>query len=189
MKHLLYIIGEPGAGKSTLAAEITKAAMGYVVRKPFGVTVWEEPQCGKPVYELGLRRGDFSGTDALSMSVQPKVIRWLELMKPELVFGEGDRLASESFFRAARGLGYELAVVFLEIPAAEAAGRRLMRALQMGRREQDEKWIQGRRTKAHRLAEQFSTYRLDALSDPAVMVEALRENPVVGTLTKEASRC
>lgn len=181
MKHLTYIIGEPAAGKSTLVAELTRNAMSYVRRQPFGMTVWET--LGAPdVYELGLRRGDFSGTDALALNVQPRVIEWLREDSPEFVLGEGDRLANAKFFNAAKQLGYELRVVFLQIEEEEALRRRLLRALQLRRPEQDHKWVQGRRTKVANLAEQFATVTLDAMSEPHVMVEALLDDPVVATL-------
>lgn len=181
---MLYLIGEPGSGKSTLAAALTCRAESYIVRQPFAITVWQTGPDAPIVHELGYTRAAFSGTDALSMSVQPKALRYLELIQPEYVLAEGDRLANGSFFDRVREIGYALSVAFIDIGEEEAARRRKRRAAELGQPEQKEAWVRGRRTKVANLAREYATVRLDA-SDLAGMVNALADEPVVCALRKD----
>lgn len=148
--NLVYLIGEPGSGKSTLLAALTDGIPSVDEPKPFARICWN-PE-GVPVWELGARRPSFSGTDALSMSVQPRVVEWLAKDRPSLVIGEGDRLANPKFFAAVAGLGYKVDVVRLVIPSVIAAERRNARAVALGAAPQSAAWIKGRRSKVANLA-------------------------------------
>lgn len=140
MKQLLYIFGEPGSGKSTLLAHLTRGAKHIDYDRPFAFRVYAER-----VVEVGKRRPDFPGTDALSMSVQPTVVAFLKT-GPQLVVAEGDRLANGKFFEAAVEQGFDLKLVCLNGKEASALHRRMRGS------EQDPKWVDGRRTKALNLA-------------------------------------
>ena len=99
----LYIIGAPGTGKSSLMRRVVS---GLGLSWGPEERVWRElwvnhllslggVQVG---VSLGRERGDFSGTDALSMSAQPRVIEWLHAARmPEYVVAEGMRLSSPRF--------------------------------------------------------------------------------------------
>jgi hypothetical protein len=78
---------------------------------------------------LGHRRPEYPGTDALSLSVSPQALRWLETAEPTLgwVFGEGIRLGHPRFLRALAEKT-ELTVVHLAVDPILATHRRLQRA-------------------------------------------------------------
>jgi hypothetical protein len=71
-KALIYIIGYPGSGKTTATALALGDDVVEVLDKPFKRTRYHDG-----TVELGYRRPPFSGTDTLSLSAQPKVIKWL----------------------------------------------------------------------------------------------------------------
>lgn len=148
-RHLLYLIGEPGAGKSTLLAALAEGlpstpANGTVPYIVYGSTPL--------VAELGARRDAFSGTDALAMSIQPKAVTWLHETPHEYVVAEGDRLANETFLRAAKAAGYDLTVAYVRVKPETAIRRREARARELGRDPQNPTWVKGRQTKCAKLA-------------------------------------
>lgn len=167
---MLYIIGEPGSGKSTLIKYLTRGLSYEDGRSPFAFRRYD---CG--VWELGARRAEFSGTDALALNVQPAVERTLEAIRPEFVIAEGDRLANAKFFRFAIGMGYDVHLVHLEGMEVAAVQRRLRGS------EQDETWVKGRRTKVYALAAQFNALVLPAGSPPSALELAI-VNPVTEQL-------
>lgn len=140
-RHLLYVIGVPGSGKTTLVRELVLGRRRRVVPKPFAHTVYEDG-----LVQLGRDRQGHGGTDALSMSVQPHVIAALQAGAWERILAEGDRLANTGFFAAAQGAGYGLTVVLLTLPAEAAAARRSARGTH-----QDERWLRGRESKVANL--------------------------------------
>ena len=105
--RLVYLIGAPGAGKTTLMAE----ALG----EPSGAQASPIPHLLYPsgVVQIGAVRDAFAGTDALSMNIQPDVLRWLESRPGQVVVGEGDRLSNGGFFAGVAWAGYRLVVVHL----------------------------------------------------------------------------
>jgi adenylate kinase family enzyme len=175
--HCLYIIGEPASGKSTLTAALTKGAASSIAMKPFGHMYWEAP--GGTVVELGVRRSEFSGTDALSMSVQPKVLAQLDVEPPKLLMAEGDRLANMKFFSALKAMGYNLTVVNLTPPEVVLDTWRQRRNERLGKA-QDDTWLRGRQSKVRNLAETCGAIPITAVTTDERM-DALRalDNPVV----------
>lgn len=160
---VLYLIGQPGAGKTTLVAQ----AIGHqavVDVLPFGMVYhgW----AGGYAVQLGFARLKFSGTDALDMSVQPKVEKWLSELKDGYVLGEGDRLGNRKFFQFLQELPHvEFVLAYLDTPDDVAADRRMARAADLrgvgdALRGQNKTWLKGRQTKVRNLAEQFEHVRL-----------------------------
>jgi hypothetical protein len=152
VRTFTYIIGIPGAGKSTLMAEITREMPLRPVEQPFPHTVWYGEQ--RVIAELGKRRSNgFSGTDALSMSIQPLAEEWVRRQTSfEHLMAEGDRLANSGFFAAVRAAGYDLRVLYLVTAPEIAAERRARRAAALGVKPQSPAWLRGRHTKVARLA-------------------------------------
>src|ERR1700757_2983373 len=104
--NLLYLIGEPGVGKTALMAELVKGRSRRVRTQPFAHTVYEGG-----LVQLGRERSNgYGGTDSLSMSVSPLAIAALENHIWPKIVGEGDRLAHGKFFDAAKEYGYDLEV-------------------------------------------------------------------------------
>lgn len=164
MPDLVYLIGEPGSGKSTALELITRRLTGAVIRKPFAHTEWWVPG-DRRVIELGYRRPAFSGTDTLSMSVQPLVVKWLSSTVNDAVIGEGDRLANGKFFQAVVDAGWNLTVILLDVTEEIGAARRAARALALGGEPQGDTWVRGRRTKVARLAADWPHITVDANRD------------------------
>lgn len=171
MPDLVYIIGEPGAGKSTALELVTHRLTGAVIRQPFAHTEWWVPE-GR-VIELGYRRPAFSGTDTLSMSVQPRVVEWLRSTVNDMVIAEGDRLANGKFFQAVVDAGWNLAVILFAVSPDVADTRRRSRAAALGVDEQGEVWLRGRRTKVARLAAEWEHVVVDADRKPTEVALAL----------------
>lgn len=139
----LYIIGEPGVGKSTFVAHLTRGLPHEDGISPFAFRRYDNG-----VWELGSRvNRDYPGTDTLGMSVQPKVVEFLTGMRPEYLLAEGDRLANRKFFTALVDMGYNLTVVALYGPDVAKRQRALRGS------SQDESWLKGRQTKVRRLME------------------------------------
>lgn len=137
---VLYLIGEPGIGKTSAMRELTdRLGPSVEMTKPFA------HRMGDLWAEMGRRRGTFSGTDSLSMSVQPLAIEWLRSRPAPLVLGEGDRLGNASFFDQVSTFA-DLRIVGLVGAPGVAARRRELRGS-----EQDPQWLRGRMSKVERL--------------------------------------
>lgn len=174
MKALLYLIGAPGVGKSSLMAELTAGCARYERLTPLPHDVLLDPD-GVPVAaELGRRRERFSGTDALAMNVSPAACAWLRDGNPwaELVLAEGDRLAHAGFLRAAADGGYVVTLAHLTADQDTLDRRCAERGSA-----QSPTWRRGRTTKAANLAARFPalTLTLDAAHEsPAELAAILR---------------
>lgn len=153
MRRLIYFIGEPGVGKSTLMAMLAAGHVPHQMEAPIPHIVYDDGG----VAQLGRLRGEFSGTDALGMSVQPRVEEWLAQRPYRVIFAEGDRLANSKFFRAAEDGGYELAIVVVEADDVVLEQRRASRAFVQRRQQQDVRWLRGRRTKIRNLVSEWPT--------------------------------
>jgi hypothetical protein len=161
-RHLLYLIGQPGSGKSSLVTALTDGLRPQPLPQPFARLLWG------PVVELGARRDAFAGTDALGMSVQPRVVSWLQEPESPLVLGEGDRLGNGKFFTSVLDAGWGLRIAWLAVSARLAERRRADRAAALGSRPQNPAWLKGRISKVARLAAEWEPYvvRLEADASP-----------------------
>jgi hypothetical protein len=130
---MLYLVGAPGVGKTTLMGEITKCCGRETVRKPFAHDVLRPDKLrGRggmvpDAIEMGRRRESFSGTDALSMGVQPKAVDWISTGPAKIVLAEGQRLANAPFLMAARHAGYKVILVHLITDGDTLTARRAQR--------------------------------------------------------------
>ena len=130
MTNAIYLIGAPGSGKSTVMNELLRGwAPGpyqrLMPRELFGHQLLG-PDLDLGVY-LGHLRPEYPGTDALSMSVSPHAISWLQVMgRPGWVFGEGQRLGNLKFLKELNRVT-ELRVGYLDLPPEVAAERRSQR--------------------------------------------------------------
>lgn len=174
MRHLLYIIGIPGSGKSTaLAAALQGLPVVGQGSQPFAMVHY------KYGVQLGRVRKAFSGTDALSLSVQPRAEDWITAAPPyvQAVVAEGDRLANVGFFRSATQAGWALDVIYLDVPLQIARQRCLERGSN-----QNEVWWKGRCTKVANLCAQRLVYRIDGTLSVAAVAAGLQSRPALQAL-------
>jgi predicted ABC-type ATPase len=152
MTALIYLVGAPGAGKSTVMA----AATERLHRRPLDGHPARDlliGQTGPVAVELGRRRDHFSGTDALPMNAVRYAEQWLRGgPDADIVLGEGNRLGNARFLTAAVDAGLAVVLAHLVVPAAVAIERRAQRAERLGTAEQNPAWVAGATTAARRLA-------------------------------------
>jgi energy-coupling factor transporter ATP-binding protein EcfA2 len=183
IRTMLYIFGQPGSGKSTLV----QALVGETLAMPTRVGGLDLiDYLGSGVMEIGKDRDRFRGTDALAMNV----INTASAVLPQLyestdLLAEGDRLAVDRFFREVRDTGYGLELIYLDTPNEEAAARRAQRAGQG--KKQDQTWVQGRITKAQRLAERWNPARIDGSLPLEEQIVQLKDASEIATRFAEIS--
>lgn len=146
---LLYMIGEPGIGKTTTMAVITAhLTLLGVTDTPFTHTLYgDHPDGHVTTIEIGKHRPIFGGTDALAMSVITRVETWLHTTPPvPLLLGEGARLSNMRFLNAAAAAGYTVHIAHFTGDTL-AHTRRTTRGTT-----QTDRYITGRRTASTNLA-------------------------------------
>lgn len=170
--RFVYLIGAPGAGKSTVAAKLrAMSAKSQLFLEPVPHMVqWRG---GMHWYaEIGRTRDSFSGTDALAMDIINKAEQWVATKPYRRLFAEGDRLANERFFNFVIAAGYELRVCWLAASLETVEERRAARSTRLGKA-QNAGWVKGRETKAERLAELYNAALIDG-TDAGEAALALR---------------
>lgn len=169
MNKLIYLIGMPGTGKTTLMKEIVA---DHDLQKERVIDLLDTEKCdhfrllGK--YEEG---ETFAGTDRLSMAVAPKAIEWISSNPDEIILGEGDRLNNKAFFEAAKGVG-ELHIIELTVTDGERERRYKERGS-----EQSEKFIQTCRTKVKNITETFGEQQTLFGVEPGNVTTFVHETP------------
>lgn len=159
-KRLIYLVGQPGSGKSLLMKHLTapfdRISIGTDEAPVAHDQLTREVEGGVADgtieiigAELGIRREKFSGTDALPSSVIEKAVPWIKTAPYPLILAEGARLANKRFLLAAIEGGYTPTVVLLEHDQAEEW--RLARSAELGK-EQDAAWVKGRISASRNLA-------------------------------------
>ena len=139
--QIIAIGGEPGSGKTTLMKEMIKHYGVLPKYDSFKLVPYLQKD---NIYILGkYEEGEvFSGTDRMSMAVQPEAIKFLEtLPKESIVLFEGDRLFTASFLEHCLDK-YDLSIIYL----ATSKEVRNERYKERGSN-QNETWLQGRETK------------------------------------------
>lgn len=152
MTRLVYLVGEPGVGKSWLFTELTKlfvrtAPKTTAPRREFLLLPHSTRIEG---VELGARLGHhhagYPGTDALPMNAVVAAERWLvsgdAARETPLILAEGARLGVRRFLDAAQTAGIDTHVVLVTDPeraAKQRAGRGST---------QSPSWVRGTSTRA-----------------------------------------
>jgi len=138
---VIAVGGEPGSGKSTLMKEV----INRYGAEPHYDSVKLVPFLKKNnIYVLGkYEEGEvFSGTDRMSMAVQPEAIKFLATLPDDaVVLYEGDRLFTGSFLEHCLE-NYDLSIVYLKTSKSVREERYKERGSN-----QNETWLQGRETK------------------------------------------
>lgn len=170
--NLLYLIGAPGAGKSSTMAALTAGLDRVPADRPVKHDRLIRPATGEHVgTELGRWRHGFPGTDTLPLNAAPAAAAWVATHPARLLLAEGDRLAHMGFLHAAAHAGYRVTVCHLTAPADLLDAR----CAERGSR-QNEAWRKGRATKAANLAEAVPGWHrlvtVDTAAQPAEAVAA-----------------
>ena len=153
MTKALYIVGGPGSGKSTLMRQLLAGwTVGpYTRLTPKELFGHHLTRGAETATYLGhLRDGAYPGTDALSLSVAPQAMLWLQalpLLGLDWVFGEGARLSHIGFLQALHEVA-DLTVVHLQVPDDVAAERRIKR----GGKQLSEQFCRTQTSKANNVA-------------------------------------
>jgi len=138
---VIAIGGEPGSGKTTLMKEIIKHYQVTPNYDAFKLVPYLQKD---NIYILGkYEEGEvFSGTDRMSMAVQPEAIKFLSsIPSNSVVLFEGDRLFTASFLEHCLDK-YDLSIIYLSTTKQIREERYKERGSN-----QNETWLQGRETK------------------------------------------
>ena len=156
MSTVIGVIGIPGTGKSTLM-QAFKDSYLWEEHKPVdlldGYLARDEGIFLMGKYEEG---EVFSGTDRLSMAVQPEAVKYLQGEPAPTVIFEGDRLNSVSFFRECLDAGHDLHILILNVERSIREQRYKDRGS-----DQSDKFIKGRKTKISNIRNEFGANLMD----------------------------
>ena len=162
--NVLYLIGPPASGKSTLMAHLTQeAARTPNPNHPIPHDHLTYPDTTTAA-ELGTHRPHFPGTDTLSMSINPTATASLTngtWNSHDHLLAEGDRLANTQFLLTAH-THHQLTVLYLHAPPHLTRERAHKRGSK-----QSETWTRGRATKAERLAALLDAHGVNVHELPA----------------------
>ena len=175
---MIYMFGQPGAGKTTAIVELCKLLGGsllYEANSPI-----KHRGSSSPIGMFSLLGGNafpFGGTDTLSYTCVQTSPLWLKKLSEcsagKLVIGEGDRLSNSAFFLNARKY-YDLQLFYLECKPGLAEERRERRAKDNNLKLQNQSWVAGRKTKNKNLADKEKPCYIDAsLSSMEIAVKML----------------
>jgi len=147
--RIIAVGGEPGSGKSTLMWKL----INHYQPKPMYEAYKLVPYLQKDnIYFLGkYEEGEvFSGTDRMSMAVQPEAIKFLNTLdEHSIVLYEGDRLFTSSFLEDCAAK-YSLEIIYLSTLKEVRTARYAERGSN-----QNETWLRGRESKIGNILTNF----------------------------------
>jgi gluconate kinase len=164
---LVYLIGLPGCGKSTVMKEFMSRYDGWKQERPIDLL---DSHVSGNIRVLGkYEEGEtFSGTDRLSMAVSPKAVEWASTNPDEFVVGEGDRLNNKKFFESVT----DLCIIHLSVTDLERQRRYEERGS-----DQSAKFIQTVRTKCSNIIEHFGDKETLFGLEEGCVIEMVHETP------------
>lgn len=178
--RLVYLIGEPGVGKSLLMDAATSGWRRHP-QQPAEDAPGRDWLCHRVsgyllAVELGCRRDALAGEEL--PRTQPGIAPAEAYLRSgraaretHLLLGEGTRLATRRFLSAALESGWSVCLLHLTGPDA-AAVRRRQRAEGTDRPEPHPTWVKGRRTAAANLAAEAPSWGVDVREVNAALLSA-----------------
>ena len=138
---VIAIGGEPGSGKTTLMKNLIEKYKPEPKYNSFKLVPYLQKD---NIYILGkYEDGEvFSGTDRMSMAVQPEVIKFLDFLpKDSIIMFEGDRLFTSSFLEHCVD-NFDTKIIHLMTSKSVREERYKLRGSK-----QNETWLAGRESK------------------------------------------
>mgnify|MGYP003330226043 CR=1 FL=1 len=142
IRKIIAVGGQPGTGKTTLFRKYMEGK-NWIVGEPAKL-VSASYNVERDLYILGkYEEGQtFSGTDRMSMAVQPEAIKFLKTLPSNaVVLFEGDRLFTASFLEHCNE-NYDTTMIYLKTNKEVRQERYKERGSN-----QDETWLRGRESK------------------------------------------
>ena len=146
MGTVLWVVGEPGVGKTSVVRPMLGGPLTLVMRPKWTV--------GAAICAAGhYTGGKFDGSDTLPIGdIKMALAYWAECLRDKpLTVLDGDKLSTANALALVRDAGATVRCVHLTAPAELVAARRARRGTS-----QDPAWVRGRRTKASNFAKLFS---------------------------------
>lgn len=164
---LIYLIGMPGCGKSTVMKTLMGRIGEFKTDRPIDLL---DSHVHSNVRILGkYEEGEtFSGTDRLSMAVSPKAVEYFSTNPDEIVVGEGDRLNNKKFFDVFE----DKVIIHLTVSDEERQRRYQERGS-----DQSDKFIQTVRTKCNNILEEYGDKQTLFGEEEGCVVEFNHETP------------
>lgn len=142
---VIAIGGEPGAGKSTLMKRFIEEIKAVPMYNEYKLVPYLQYF---DIFILGkYEEGEvFSGTDRMSMAVQPEAVKFLaSLPENAIVLFEGDRLFNNSFLEHCNE-NYDTKIIYLKTTKDVRTERYKDRGSN-----QNETWLRGRESKINNI--------------------------------------
>ena len=164
---LIYFIGMPGCGKSTVMKEFMRRFEGWETDRPIDLL---DSHVSGNIRVLGkYEEGEvFCGTDRLSMAVSPKAIEYFTSKPNEIIIGEGDRLNNKGVFNSVE----DKIIIYLTVSDEERQRRYIIRGS-----DQSDKFIQTVKTKCNNIIEAFGDQQTLYGEEKGCVLEIKHENP------------
>lgn len=170
---IIYLIGAPGAGKTTLTEAFTSDWTDSAKHEqPVKFRTHHTPH--GDALSLGWLRPSFGGTDTLGNTAILSIEPWLPNIAKDysIIYGEGDRLANARFFDLCKTIG-DFYLFYLATDPLVAAERRAQRSIATGKT-QNPTWVKGRETKHKNLAMTYKAYEIPNGLTPQAGADLMR---------------
>lgn len=170
---IIYLIGAPGSGKTTLTEAFTQDWRDSAKHEqPIKFRSHHTPH--GDALSLGWLRPAFGGTDTLGNTAILGIEPWLPGIAKdyEIIYGEGDRLANARFFDLCKSVG-DFHLFYLNTEPALCAERRANRSAITGKT-QNPIWVKGRETKHRNLAHTFKAFEIPSGLSPMAGADLMR---------------